>query len=145
MQVLGPHEASHDKIKTLVWVGAENLVLEKSQGTAPDQSVRQGRRPAPQIQIPQVHVLGIKLLPRGGASRVWGRNRVLKRNGNKTPLLRNIKQNNENKNCPLNNLVLGHQGAWIKQRMMMVMMNRFTHSAKPLKAGRMATHPFSGA
>ena len=93
MQVLGPHEASDDKIKTLVGVGAENLVLEKSQGAAPAQSYNpqiraSGKAGAPtQIQIPQVHVLGIKLLPRGGASRVWGRNRVLKRNGNKTPLL----------------------------------------------------------
>ena len=51
MQVLGPHEASHDKIKTLVWVGAENLVLEKSQGTAPDQSIRQGRRPPPRFRF----------------------------------------------------------------------------------------------
>lgn len=144
MQVLGPHEASHDKIKTLVGVGAENLVLEKSQGAAPDQSIRQGRRPHPDSDSTGARALN-QVTPQGWCIRVWGRNRVLKRNRNKTPLLRNIKQNNENKNCPLNNLVLGHQGAWIKQRMMMVMMNRFTHSAKPLKAGRMVTHPFSGA
>lgn len=60
MQALGSHEASHGKVKTLVGVGAENFVLEKSQGgkhkvklsqvallQSPDQSVRQGRCPHP--------------------------------------------------------------------------------------------------